>query len=63
MIDANQIPTLRGHSLSEDDQRRREQILTLMTTFRVRFADAAEAATARRIPDRDDQGRFCGIES
>ena len=49
MIDANQIPTLRGHSLSEDDQRRREQILTLMTTFRVRFADAAEAATAREF--------------
>jgi oxygen-independent coproporphyrinogen-3 oxidase len=30
-----EIPTLRGHRLSADDQRRRERILSLMTTFRV----------------------------
>jgi oxygen-independent coproporphyrinogen-3 oxidase len=40
------IPTLRGHKLSEHDRRRREKILSLMTTFRVAL-DAAEAEDAR----------------
>lgn len=32
---AGEIPTLRGHLLSDDDQRRRETIAALMTRFRV----------------------------
>ena len=34
-VQQGEIPTLRGHLLSEDDRRRREKILSLMTTFRV----------------------------
>jgi len=32
-VQTGEIPTLRGHVLSEDDRRRREKILALMTTF------------------------------
>jgi coproporphyrinogen III oxidase-like Fe-S oxidoreductase len=32
---ASEIPTLRGHVLSDDDQKRREIIAALMTRFRV----------------------------
>ena len=48
-IETGQIPTLRGHALSEDDRRRREQILKLMTTFRVGFVSSDEAAVAREF--------------
>jgi oxygen-independent coproporphyrinogen-3 oxidase len=47
MVDAGAIPTLRGHLLTADDRRRREQILKLMTTFRVKFVSPEEAAAAR----------------
>lgn len=40
------IPTLRGHRLSDDDRRRREKIQSLMTTFRATL-DAAEMEDAR----------------
>jgi oxygen-independent coproporphyrinogen-3 oxidase len=33
-VQQGEVPTLRGHILSEDDRRRREQILSLMTTYR-----------------------------
>ena len=34
-LQQNELPTLRGHLLSEDDRRLREQILTFMTRFEV----------------------------
>lgn len=34
-----EIPTLRGHLLTEEDQKLREQILQFMTRFRVRLTD------------------------
>ncbi|HUF23544.1 MAG TPA: oxygen-independent coproporphyrinogen III oxidase [Vicinamibacterales bacterium] len=45
-IDAGEIPTLRGHRLTAVEQRRREQILSLMTTFRAAL-DGSDAADAR----------------
>jgi oxygen-independent coproporphyrinogen III oxidase len=45
-IHQGEIPTLRGHRLSADDMRRREKILSLMTSFRVAL-DAEEADDAR----------------
>jgi oxygen-independent coproporphyrinogen-3 oxidase len=46
-VQQGEIPTLRGHRLSADDRRRREKILSLMTTFRVSLApdEAADART------------------
>lgn len=41
-----EIPTLRGHMLSADDQRRRETIATLMTRFRVPMSDVVADAKA-----------------
>ena len=37
-----EIPTLRGHKLSEEDRKRRAQILQLMTTFEVALEDAVQ---------------------
>jgi oxygen-independent coproporphyrinogen-3 oxidase len=45
-IQQGDIPTLRGHRLSDDDRRRREKILSLMTTFHVAL-DEDERADAR----------------
>jgi oxygen-independent coproporphyrinogen-3 oxidase len=45
-VNQGEIPTLRGHRLSDDDRRRREKILSLMTTFRVAL-DPAEVDDAR----------------
>jgi oxygen-independent coproporphyrinogen-3 oxidase len=45
-IQHQEIPTLRGHLLSDDDKRRREKILSLMTTFRVAL-EPDEIADAR----------------
>ena len=45
-VQQGDIPTLRGHRLSDDDARRREKILSLMTTFRVAL-DEAEIEDAR----------------
>jgi oxygen-independent coproporphyrinogen-3 oxidase len=36
-LKSNQLPTLRGHILTEEDQNRRDQILKLMTEFEVNF--------------------------
>ncbi len=44
-IDAGELPTLRGHRLTEREQRRRQQILSLMTTFAAPLA-AGEADDA-----------------
>jgi oxygen-independent coproporphyrinogen-3 oxidase len=45
-IDQHEIPTLRGHRLSAVEQRRRAQIVSLMTTFRADLT-ADETADAR----------------
>ena len=45
-IQRGEIPTLRGHLLTDDDMRRREKILSLMTSFRVGL-DPAEIDDAR----------------
>lgn len=45
-VQQGDIPTLRGHRLSDDDRRRREKILSLMTTFRVAL-DADDIDDAR----------------
>ncbi len=45
-IDRDEIPTLRGHRLSPGEQRRRAQIVSLMTTFRAELT-AEETADAR----------------
>ena len=43
-----EIPTLRGHMLSPEDQRRKQKIEDLMTSFAVRL-DPSEAAAAPRV--------------
>lgn len=55
-VSAGAIPTLRGHLLSDDDRRRRDKILTFMTTFRVAL-DEAEQADAKTFlaPMIDDE--------
>lgn len=45
-IDRNEIPTHRGHLLSDDDRRRREQIVAVMTRFAVTLDDE-QAVDAR----------------
>ncbi len=42
-LDRNELPTMRGHKLSEDDRRRREQIVRLMTSFDVPLTDDEQA--------------------
>lgn len=44
MIDAGKIPTRRGHLLSDEDRRRRQQILKLMTEFEVELESEAQVA-------------------
>lgn len=41
-VDREEIPTFRGHLLSQEDRRRREQILNLMTKFEVELEDDAQ---------------------
>ncbi len=54
-VQRDEIPTLRGHLLSADDRRRREKILSLMTTFRVELDDAeVEDARTFLAPLVDD---------
>jgi len=55
-VQQGEIPTLRGHRLSADDRRRRDRILSLMTTFRAPL-DAAEMEDARAFlaPLIDDE--------
>ena len=45
-IDGHEIPTYRGHLLSPDDRRRRDQIMAMMTRFSVALDDA-QAVDAR----------------
>jgi oxygen-independent coproporphyrinogen-3 oxidase len=45
---AGEIPTLRGHVLTEEDARRRAQILNVMTNFQTRLDDR-EVAAARSV--------------
>jgi oxygen-independent coproporphyrinogen-3 oxidase len=45
-IDRGELPTLRGHRLSAEETRRRQQIVSLMTTFRADLTEV-EAADAR----------------
>lgn len=59
------IPTLRGHVLSAEDQRYREQILQFMTQMRVRLQDEAQVADVRQFLTpllEDDLVRFDGRE-
>ena len=42
-----QIPTLRGHVLTEEDQKNREQILSLMTQYHVKFSDTTQRDRAK----------------
>ena len=54
-VSNGEIPTLRGHLLTEEDQRLREQILQFMTRFRVRLTDnQAEDARSFLRPMIDD---------
>ncbi len=55
-VQAGEIPTLRGHLLNDEDRRRREQILALMTRWEVELENDAQAADAREFlaePIRD----------
>jgi oxygen-independent coproporphyrinogen-3 oxidase len=45
-VNEGRLPTLRGHVLTEEDQIRREQILTLMTQFEVKFLSLEQEAKA-----------------
>jgi oxygen-independent coproporphyrinogen III oxidase len=54
-VSSGEIPTLRGHLLTEEDQQLREQILQFMTRFRVRLTDnQAEDARGFLQPMIDD---------
>lgn len=54
-VQQGEIPTLRGHWLSDDDRRRRDRILSLMTTFRAPLdADEMEDARTFLAPLIDD---------
>lgn len=48
-VDAGEIPTLRGHLLSRDDQFYREQILQFMTQSEVRLKDSAQAEDVKEF--------------
>lgn len=48
-VGAGQIPTFRGHKLTDDDRRHREQVLKFMTQGVVELANEAQAADARQF--------------
>jgi oxygen-independent coproporphyrinogen-3 oxidase len=48
-VNQGEIPTLRGHKLTEEDQVRREQILNFMTRGRVAFVDDEQK---RKVTER-----------
>ncbi|KYG66255.1 coproporphyrinogen III oxidase [Bdellovibrio bacteriovorus] len=48
-LNEGRLPTLRGHVLTQEDRTRREQILTLMTEFEVKFIDDAQEAGAKEF--------------
>lgn len=47
ITDQDQIPTFRGHLLSKEDRRHREQILSLMTKFTVELENDAQVEDTR----------------
>ena len=48
-VNEGRVPTLRGHVLTEEDQVRREQILTLMTQFEVKFLTAEQESQGKEF--------------
>ncbi|HVK62007.1 MAG TPA: oxygen-independent coproporphyrinogen III oxidase [Bdellovibrionales bacterium] len=46
---AGEIPTLRGHLLSDEDRKRREQILAFMTRWQVELESDAQAMDVRQF--------------
>ncbi len=48
-INAGEVPTHRGHRLTDRDRQLREQILKFMTRGEVQFTDAAQATQAKEI--------------
>lgn len=48
-VKGGEVPTFRGHRLSEEDQRQREQILSFMTQFQVRLHDEAQESDLREF--------------
>jgi len=46
-VNQDQVPTFRGHLLSEQDQQHREQILQLMTAFNLSIDDQAQLADTK----------------
>lgn len=48
-LNEKNIPTLRGHILTEEDQVRRNQILKLMTEYEVEFTDRQQEAAAKEF--------------
>ena len=47
MLTQDEIPTLRGHLLSEEDRKRREQILEFMTRWEIELESDAQAKDVR----------------
>jgi oxygen-independent coproporphyrinogen-3 oxidase len=48
-LDKKEIPTFRGHILTEEDRAQREQILRLMTKFEVRLRDDVQVNDVRNF--------------
>lgn len=48
-VDGGEIPTFRGHLLTAEDQKQREQILEFMTRGRVRLHDGAQEADVKEF--------------
>lgn len=48
-VQSGEIPTLRGHLLSEEDRRQREQILQLMTRWEVELQSEAQVSDVREF--------------
>ncbi len=48
-IEAGEIPTLRGHKLTEEDRQQREQILAFMTVGRVRLRSEAQIQDVKQF--------------
>jgi oxygen-independent coproporphyrinogen-3 oxidase len=55
-VQAGEIPTLRGHVLSAEDQRRRAQIASLMTGFSVQLTPAERAAAPLALGELVNDG-------
>jgi oxygen-independent coproporphyrinogen-3 oxidase len=48
-LEANNLPTLRGHILTQEDRMHRQQILKLMTQYEVDFIDNIQAEQAKEF--------------